>query len=81
MLQSKIGHKIQQIRESQGMSLREFSQLIGISYTHIARIEKGYHGKIPMKGSIQIDDLKQICDRTGYSFKQFLEETGYIEKD
>ena len=73
-----IGNKIKQIRLSKNMSLREFAQLVDISYTHIARIEKGRHGNIDMKGSIQIDDLKQICDRAGYPFRQFLDEIGYI---
>ena len=73
-----IGDKIKQIRASKNMSLREFGQLVGISCTHITRLEEGGNGGVPMKGSIQIDDLKQICDRTGYSFRQFLEEIGYI---
>jgi len=73
-----IGDKIKQIRASKDMSLREFAQLVDISHTHITRLEKGGHGGIPMKGSIQIDDLKQICDRTEYPLRQFLEEIGYI---
>jgi len=73
-----IGQKVKQIRESKGMSLREFGQLVGFSHTNLARFEKGYHGNLSVKGSIQIDDIKQICDRTGYPFKQFLEEIGYI---
>ena len=74
-----VGKKIQRIRESKNMSLREFAGLVDISHTHIARVEKSRHGSDPMKGSIQIDDLKQICDKTDYSFRQFLEEAGYIE--
>ena len=75
-----IGEKIKEIRTNKKLSLREFSELVGLSYTNIARLEKGRHGKINMKGSIQIDDLKQICSRSGYSFKLFLEETGYLEQ-
>jgi transcriptional regulator with XRE-family HTH domain len=74
-----IGQKIKKMRESKNMSLREFGNLVKLSHANIDRFEKGYDSKGVVKGSIQIDDLKQICDKTGYSFRQFLEEAGYIE--
>lgn len=71
--------KLIEIRKTKGMSLREFSKLTGISHTNIARYEKGFDSKGKSKEGIYLDTLKQICERSGYNFRLFLEETGYIE--
>lgn len=57
----------------------KFAKLTGISKSHLERIEKEHSNKGKDKLKIPIDTLKQICDRTNYPFRQFLEEAGYIE--
>ena len=73
------GTVVRKIREEKNMSLRQFGELVGISHVHISRIEKEFSDKGKEKLLIPIDTLKQICDRSGYCFRQFLEEAGYIE--
>jgi len=71
--------KIKQIRKNLKMNMREFGMKVGLNYSTISLLEKGYRGKNKTPIVPLIDTLRQICDRTGYSFRQFLEETGYIE--
>ncbi|MCL2860992.1 MAG: helix-turn-helix domain-containing protein [Firmicutes bacterium] len=73
------GDVVRKIRKEKNMSLRQFGELVGVNYSHISRIEKEFSNKGKEKLLIPIDTLKQICDRSGYSFKKFLEEAGYIE--
>ena len=73
------GEKIRQLRGSR--SYAKFSEITGISRSHLERMEKEYSNKHGEQLKVPIDSLKQICDRTGYSFKRFLEEAGYIEQD
>lgn len=70
-----IAEKVFAIRSSKEMSLREFAKLTGVTHMTIARLES----LTSPTQNIFIDTLKQICDRAGYPFKVFLEETGYIE--
>ncbi|MCL2862269.1 MAG: helix-turn-helix transcriptional regulator [Firmicutes bacterium] len=71
--------KIKEIRLSLNMNMREFGEKVDISIANISRLEKGYRGKNKMPIIPLIDTLKQICDKAGYCFRTFLEETGYIE--
>jgi len=73
------GNVLKKIRVSKKMSTRQFGELVGFSYSYVAQLEKeiSYRGKKRLSPSIDI--LKQICDKSGYSFRQFLEEAGYID--
>jgi len=73
------GQIVKKIREEKGMSLREFGKLTGFDHSNLSKIEREYSTKGKEKLKVPIDTLKQICDRAGYPFKQFLEEAGYIE--
>jgi transcriptional regulator with XRE-family HTH domain len=73
------GEIIKKIRLSKNMTLRQFSQLTNCDYGNLARLEKSFNVSTGMPISPAIDTLKQICDRSGYSFRSFLEEAGYIE--
>lgn len=71
--------KIKEIRKSKKMTLREFGSLVGYDFTYIGLLERG----ISKAGSSKrlnpsIGVLKDICDRSGYDFRKFLEETGYL---
>ncbi|MCL2860793.1 MAG: helix-turn-helix domain-containing protein [Firmicutes bacterium] len=73
------GAIVRKIRKEKNMSLRQFAELTGFGHTTIAHIEKEYSNKGKEKLQVYIDTLKQICDRSGYCFRKFLEEAGYIE--
>lgn len=73
------GEIIKKIRTDRKMSLRAFSDLVDISFAHIRRLENEFSNKGKEKLRPPIDLLKQICDRTNYPFRQFLEEAGYID--
>ena len=77
--QMGYGSVIKKIRLLNNMSTRQFGELVGFSYSYVAQLEKeiSYKGKSRLSPSIDI--LKQICEKSGYSFRQFLEEAGYIE--
>lgn len=71
------GKVLKKIRYDLKMSTRDFAEKVGISYGYVAKLEKetSYPGRlIPT-----IDILYQICDKTHYPFRQFLEEAGYID--
>lgn len=72
------GKIIEKIRN--GKSYVAFSKEVGISKSHLERMEKEHSNKGKERLEPPIDKLKQICDRTGYPFRQFLEEAGYIER-
>lgn len=68
------------VREDLGLSQRKFADLVDVDHAYISRLEQGYRGKEqkPIYPSIEV--LKQICDKSKYPFRKFLEEAGYIEK-
>jgi len=70
------GEIIKQIRGQ--MTLREFSKQVGISHSHLSRIENEKTSRNNKKLKVSIDVLKQICDRAEYPFKDFLIEAGYL---
>ncbi|MCL2860792.1 MAG: helix-turn-helix domain-containing protein [Firmicutes bacterium] len=73
------GAVIKKIRQEKNMSLRQFGELVGLGHSTIDRMEREYSNKGKEKLQVYIDTLKQICDRSGYCFRKFLEEAGYIE--
>jgi len=77
-MQTGYGEIVKKIRDELGLSLRQFAELVEISHTHVSRIENEYACKDKDKIRVPIDTLKQICDKTNYDFKKFLEEAGYI---
>ncbi len=75
-----IGQVIEQIFFESGLSMREFSSQIGYSRQYIYDLfkDKDKDGTVR---KIQLDTLKQICDRTNYDLGRLLQETGYIKND
>ena len=56
----EIGKRITEIRKSNGMSKRQFADLIGISNQYLGALEKGEH-------CISNEKLIQLCEKTGTS--------------
>ncbi len=71
--------KIKQMRFNLQMNMRDFGEKVGLDFSTISLLEKGYRGKNKKPIIPLIDTLKQICDRCQYPFKTFLEEAGYID--
>lgn len=73
-----IGQVIEQIFFDSGLSMREFSEKVGYSRQYIYDLfrEKDNDGT---SRKLQLDTLKQICERTNYDLGKLLAETGYIK--
>ena len=72
-----IGEVIEQIFFDSGLSMREFSSRVGYSRQYLYDLfrEKDKDGTTR---KLQLDTLKQICDKTNYDLGKLLYETGYI---
>ncbi len=57
-----VGGKIRAAREKSGMTLRELAAKTGLTYSHIARIEKGEH-------NVSLDTLATLLNTLGLSFE------------
>lgn len=55
----RIGKKITELRKEKNISQAKLSELSGVGYSHIARIELG-------RLSVSIDTLSKISDALGY---------------
>ncbi len=74
-----IGQVIEQIFFDSGLSMREFSNQVGYSRQYIYELFKNKDNDGTTR-KIQLDTLKQICDRTNYDLGKLLKETGYIKE-
>lgn len=50
-----LGRRIRKLRKSQGISLRKFSLMVGLSYPYLSRVENG-------KVAASVDVLEKIAD-------------------
>jgi len=73
------GLLIKRLRKEKNMNMRDFAKLVGISFQYVSCLENEKANSKGQPLNPSIDILKQICDRCNYSFRQFLEEAGYIE--
>jgi HTH-type transcriptional regulator / antitoxin HipB len=55
---ARIGAKIREAREAQGLTLKQSAARIGMSFQHLSQIE---HGRI----NTPVDTLQKIADRMG----------------
>lgn len=58
----RIGQRIKSLRESKGLSVRQLSELCGVTYQNINKIELGRY-------SVGIDILGKIIDALGAEIK------------
>lgn len=72
-----IGQVIEQIFFDSGLSMREFSSLVGYSRQYLYDLFRD-KDKDGTTRRLQLDTLKQICDKTHYDLGKLLAETGYI---
>lgn len=62
-----VGRNIRRERKRQGISLRVFAQMIGLSYTYISRIEHA-------RQSITIDSLDKIAHGLGVDIAELFND-------
>ena len=72
------GEKISEIRTNLNMSIRQFANLVGYSYSYISKLEKGKSNPQGKDLKPSIDVLKNICEKSNYPFQKFLYETNYL---
>ena len=57
-----IGQRIAEIRKSKGLSLRQLSEICGVTYQNITKIENGRY-------NVSIDILGKVCAALGCEIK------------
>ena len=58
-----LGKRIRKLRKSQGISLRRFSLMVGLSYPYLSRVENG-------KVAATIDVLERIAEGLDVPIKE-----------
>jgi|GEM_PF-1271352 len=66
-IKEMTGKKIQELRNQKSISITKFSYAVGISYTHLKKIEDGIT-------SVGIETLQSICDALDISLSDFFNE-------
>ena len=78
-MENTLGKYLHSERTKRNMSLREFSELLGISHTYLNKLE---NGKDPRNGkpvSPTIETLKEISKALHVSLEYLLEVSGYVK--
>ena len=68
-------------RSESKMSLREFSEYLGISHAYLDKLEKGVDPRSGKAVTPTIDTLAKIADALHLSAKDFLALCGYADKE
>lgn len=71
---SKLGNYLKQLREEQGLSLRNVAKQSGLSPSHLSKIEAGDTFK-----TISIQTLIKLAKFYGIPVNAVLKEAGFIE--
>ena len=71
-----IGNKIKQLRGE--LTYREFGARVGYNYSYLRKLENDTDLRTGKILNPTLSLLKQICDKSNYDFRTFLEETGYL---
>lgn len=74
---SDVGKVIKELRGK--MSLREASEMIGISHTYLDTIEKGFDKRSGKQINPSPDTLRLISNAYRYSYVKLLKLAGYID--
>lgn len=71
---SKVAARLRSAREKAGLSLRAMAERLGISPTHLSRVENGYN--VPSETV-----LKDLCKLTGADFDSLMRCRGRVPTD
>ena len=70
---------LRQLRRERGLSLRNFSDVVGISHAYLNKLEKGEDYRTGKPIAPTIDTLVKISEGLGIPTKKFLNMCGYFE--
>lgn len=80
-MENTLGDYLRNERKKRNMSLRDFSELLGISHTYLNKLE---NGKDPRNGkpvSPTIETLNEISKSLNVSLEYLLKMAGYVDND
>ncbi len=77
---TKLSYYLKAIRKEKNMSLREFSDYLGISHAYLNKLEKGIDDKTGKEISPTIDTLIKIANSLEVDTKSFFEICGFFDK-
>lgn len=62
-IQEKLGHRIKELRQKQGLSQEQFAHLCGLDRTYMTSVENG-------KRNLSLQNIKKIADALGISISE-----------
>ncbi len=77
-MDNKLGEFLRKERKKKNMSLRDFSEYLGISHTYLNKLENGIDPRTSKPVSPTIETLKQISNAMNISLDTLLQISGYI---
>lgn len=78
-MENTLGKYLHEEREKRNMSLREFSELLGISHTYLKKLETGCNPSTGKPVSPTIETLNEISKALHVSLEYLLEVSGYVK--
>ncbi|MBU5451399.1 helix-turn-helix domain-containing protein [Acetivibrio sp. MSJd-27] len=78
-MENKLGIFLKNLRESRGLSLRDFAQELHISHSYLNKLENGIDPRSGKPVAPTIDILKQISSALNLSLENLLKISGYIQ--
>ena len=78
-MENTLGKYLHNEREKRNMSLREFSELLGISHTYLNKLENGIDPRYGKPVSPTIETLNEISKALHVSLEYLLEVSGYVK--
>lgn len=77
--EKKLSVTLRNLRLEKGLSLREFSGLLGISHAYLNKLEKGIDPRTGKDVTPTIDNVIMFADGLHIPRKEFLEMCGYLD--
>ena len=78
---NKLGEVLKNMRTKKSMSLREFSEYLGISHTYLSKLEKGMGTRADSDISPTIETLTKIATGLNIPLADFMYQCGYFDCD
>lgn len=78
-MENTLGKYLHEEREKRNMSLREFSELLGISHTYLKKLETGCNPSTGKPVSPTIETLNEISKALHVSLEYLLEVSGFVK--
>lgn len=80
-MENKLGEYLKSEREKRKMSLRDFSELLGISHTYLKKLETGCNPTTGKPVSPTIETLSEISKSLNIPLEYLLKVAGYVKDD